>query len=85
MNLADQYARALYEASRSDPSRNLEYLRNLQAALRRRGHEKLSVRIFASCEQLEYRETRRARRTAVTPAARRRRTLIELYTKLLNA
>lgn len=78
MELAAQYARALYEAK--DKS-----LPNLRAALKRRGHEKLLPRIYAEYKKLLTGAERRAAAAKVTPEAERTRILLELYHKLTQA
>ena len=72
------YAKALYEASKSD------LLANLRMALKRRGNEKLLPRIFSEYKKLVLAQARRKRAAEITPEAERTRVLLELYRKLIH-
>lgn len=85
MNIADQYAKALYDVALKNPGNAEAYGKNLYAALRKRGHEKLLPRILKSYEHLEMNTARKMNRARVTPEQRRTRTLVELYKKLISA
>ncbi len=71
------YAKALYA---TNPGKT--ELTNLQATLKRRGHQKLLPRIFSEYKKLLLADTRRARAAEVTPEAEQTRILLELYRTL---
>ena len=84
MNLAASYARALYDLA-DKGTRGKDYLANLKAALKRRGHEKLLPNIFTEYQKLELGEKRAAAAKEVTPEAARTAQLLALYRKLITA
>jgi hypothetical protein len=77
--IAADYAKALYEAGGT-----AAHLRNLRAALKRRGHEKLLPQIFAEYKKLALGAGRLAKHKEVTPEKERTRILLELYKKLIH-
>lgn len=81
MNLATQYAAALYRSEAPDKKK----LEGLRATLKRRGHEKLAPRILAEYGKLEERAERRERYSKATPESERTRVLLELYQKLIHS
>lgn len=81
MNLARQYAEALYRAQGKDK----EKIKHLIEALVRRGHLKLLPRIYAAYRTLDERRARIAAYRTLTPERARRRMLIELYKKLVSS
>jgi len=83
MTIAEQYAAALFEVVGKSPERGEAHLKNLRAALGRRGHQKLLPQIFAAYEKLELGRERAARCQQVTPEKRRKKVLIELYERLI--
>ena len=83
MQLADQYAKALHELAAKNPAGFSAYVKNMRAALQKRGHEKLLPRILKAYENLDASNGRQARLRAITPQMRRTRTLVELYKKLI--
>jgi F0F1-type ATP synthase delta subunit len=85
MTLADSYAKALYSLVSENPGKQTEYLKGLEEALKRRGHEKLLPRIFKSYESLELQAERRKTQATVTPEKERNRILLELYHKLVSS
>lgn len=80
MNLATQYATALYQSDAPDAKR----ISGLREALQRRGHEKLLPRILAEYEKLAEREQRSKQYRTTTPEQDQTRTLLELYQKLVQ-
>ena len=78
MELAHQYAKALFESERPTVAK-------LRDALERRGHLKLLPRIFAEYQKLLLQQDRRIARSKVTPAQERTRVLLELYNNLIRA
>ena len=83
MNLADQYAKALHEVAAGNPGSANICVKNLYAALKKRGHEKLLPRIVKSYEHLDMNNARKTKHARVTPLQRRTHTLVELYKKLI--
>jgi len=77
MELASQYARALFDSKSKD-------LKNLRAVLMRRGHDKLLPRIYTEYQKLEIQKNRREAAQKVTPAQERTRILLDLYKKLTH-
>jgi hypothetical protein len=77
MNIATQYAKALFSAK--SPT-----LASFKDALKRRGHEKLLPQIYREYEKLALGRKRREQYTAVTPEREQTRVLFELYKKLVN-
>jgi hypothetical protein len=75
MQLAAQYAKALFESQKPT-------ITGLRAALKKRGHEKLLPRIYSEYAKLQLQKERRAKATEVTPEQERTRILLELYRKL---
>lgn len=82
MTIEEQYARALRESVKANPSRAKEYLANLRRALERRGHEKLLPRVLASYEKLQLREER-AEAQEPSGETLRTRALLSLYRRLI--
>lgn len=82
MTTAQDYARALRELVEKNPKEGKKYLTRLNAALRRRGHEKLLPRIAQEYERLELAATRARKYKTVTPEMERTRSLLELYRTL---
>lgn len=78
MELAAQYARALFEAEKPTVAK-------LREALERRGHLKLLPRIFSEYQKLALELDRREARNKITPAQERTRILLELYNKLVHS
>ena len=78
MELATQYAKALFEAEKPTVTK-------LREALLRRGHLKLLPRIFSEYQKLLLAKDRREARSKVTPAQERTRILLELYQKLIHS
>ncbi len=85
MTLADSYAKALRALVIENPSKQKEYIKGLEEALKRRGHEKLLPRILKSYELLELQGQRRTAYAEVTPEKERNRILLELYHKLVSS
>ncbi|HYF13207.1 MAG TPA: hypothetical protein VD928_02845 [Candidatus Paceibacterota bacterium] len=83
--MARDYAQALFELIKENPSKGKEYLKNLKEALARRGHEKLLPRIFSEYEKLVAREERAQQFARINPKEEQKRILIELYQKLIHA
>ncbi len=81
MNLATQYAVAVYQSSAPDAKK----VEGLRQALKRRGHEKLLPRILAEYEKLAERERRSKQYRTITPAQEQTRILLELYQKLVQS
>jgi len=82
MTLAKMYAEALYKAEQGKSVK--EHSKNLVAALKRRGHEKLLPRIVAEYEKLLEREERSKKYKKVTPESEQTRVLLELYQKFVS-
>ena len=82
MTLAHSYARALFELVSHNEDDAALYLKNLVAALRRRGHEGLLRTIFSEYELLALKEKRLKMHARVTPEKERTRVLLQLYKKL---
>jgi len=76
MELATQYARALYTLKTPD-------LNRVREALARRGHLKLLPRIWSELQKLQLHDERARRYNSVTPEQERTRVLLELYRKLI--
>ncbi len=85
MTLSASYARALFDLVSKDDSKAEDYLKNLRAALERRGHQKLLPRILSDYQKLEVGETRQKVQNIVSPEAERTRNLLELYRKLTTS
>ena len=85
MTLSASYARALHDAVSKDENRGAELLKNLRAALARRGHEKLLPRIFSDYQTLVTKEERSKVQQTVSPEAEQTRILLELYRKLTTS
>lgn len=83
MTIAEQYAAALFEVVEKNPQQGETYLKNLRAALRERGHQKLLPHIFSAYKKLLLGQERAARYREVTPQKRRTQVLIELYERLI--
>jgi hypothetical protein len=84
MNIATQYAKALHSLVEENPKTGGEFITQLRAALKRRGHEKLLPQILRAYERLEVGKGRIQVATAVTPERERTRILFELYKKLAH-
>ncbi len=82
MTLAHMYAQALFKLQGQKPTKELA--KNLQTALRRRGHEKLLPRIMAEYEKLQEGGERSAEYRTTTPEREQTRILLELYQKLVK-
>lgn len=85
MNLAGDYARALFALIQEHPRKGGVYIKNLKIALARRGHEKLLPRILKEYERLVLREERSQEALKMNAKNERTRTLIELYQKLIHS
>ena len=85
MTLSSDYARALFEVAAKEPAKSAEHLKNLRAALARRGHEKLLPRILSDYQMLEVKETRAHAHRTINPEQERTRVLLELYRKLITS
>ncbi len=83
MTIAEQYARALHSLVEKNPTGSNGYVKNLEQALKRRGHQKLLPQVFASYQTLELAARRAAEHRRVSPSAERTRVLLELYRKLI--
>jgi len=83
MNLAASYAKALFELVEAAPHKGSEYLTNLKASLKSRGHQKLLPRIFSEYQKLEIQKERSAAYKKVTPELVHTAALVELYRKLI--
>ena len=81
MNIATQYAAALYKSRLSDDQR----LKNLRTALKRRGHLKLLPRIAAEYEKLLEGVVRSKEYKKTTKESEQTRVLLELYQKLVHS
>ena len=81
MNIATQYAKALYQSHVSEKLR----LKNLRQALARRGHARLLPRIFSEYEKLLEKEKRGVAYRKTTKEGEQTRVLIELYRKLTHS
>ena len=79
MNLAAQYAKALYRAHKEHPHKNTSLVRGLRTALERRGHLSLGTRIALEYEKLELHKHRAPRESA---ERERTRILLQLYRHL---
>ena len=82
MEIAAQYAKALYETVVHNPSGSSGYLKNLRASLTQRGHVKLLPKIFTEYQKLETKHKRSKMHRTVTPHMLRTKVLLELYQKL---
>ncbi len=80
MDIAKQYAHALYEAHKGG-ARGLAA--RARKALVARGHGKLMPKIAQELEKLELEDARRRAHARVTPEGERTRVLLELYKKLI--
>jgi hypothetical protein len=76
MTIATQYAKALYELG------DRANIKNLRAALSRRGHVKLMPLIFAEYQKLLQGDARLKMHNTTTPEKERTHTLLQLYKKL---
>jgi hypothetical protein len=81
MNLATQYAKALYESKAPDGAR----IKNLRATLARRGHDKLLPKIYTEYGYLVERDRRLGEYKKITPEKEQTRILLELYQKLIHS
>ena len=84
MNTALYYATALYELIQTNPGESRRYLKNLRAALARRGHEKLLPRIFAEYQKLDLGARRAAAHREITPQMERTDRLLQLYRRFIS-
>lgn len=82
MNTAAHYARALFALIEEKPKRAAAYLTNLDAVLKKRGHEKLLPKIFNEYQKLQLAQERIEKHKTLTPEQDRTRILLELYRKL---
>lgn len=85
MNTAAYYAKALYELGEAHPDKTKEYIKNLRAALERRGHEKLLPRILSELQKLDVQAHRTAAHREVTPQMEQTDKLVQLYRHLIAA
>ena len=85
MTLSSDYARALFEVAAKEPAKGPEYIKNLRAALARRGHEKLLPRILSDYQMLAVKQERAKAHRAINPEQERTRVLLELYRKLITS
>ncbi len=75
--IAADYAKALYQlGERVD-------IKDLRAALKRRGHERLLPHIYAEYQKLLLAEKRLTLHKHITPGSEQTRVLIEMYKKLI--
>lgn len=86
MNTAKQYARALFALIQDPPAGGPKdgkiFLRNLNAVLLKRGHQKLLPRIFIEYKKLHEGRERSEVQKTVTKEQERTRVLLELYRTL---
>lgn len=82
MTLAYQYAKAIHELLKAEPTRSGEFVAGLRKTLAARGHERVLPRIRTELEKIQYAESRAAAARATTPERERTRVLFELYKKL---
>ncbi len=80
MTTAAQYAKALFQSKTPAAKK----LKNLRAAMERRGHEKLLPQVFAEYQKLEEGEKRSKAYRTTTKESERTRILLELYNKLIQ-
>ncbi|MEI6864287.1 MAG: hypothetical protein WCK46_02910 [Candidatus Adlerbacteria bacterium] len=82
MNTALYYARALFALIEKKPKDGATYLHNLDATLKKRGHQKLLPKIFNEYRKLVDHKERVESQKAETPEQTRTRHLLELYRTL---
>lgn len=82
MSTAHSYAKALFALVEKDPEKAKTYMRNLHAAVERRGHKKLLPQILREFEHLEQARERAMHFKEPTAERERTRVLYELYKKL---
>jgi hypothetical protein len=83
MNTATYYAKVLYELGEAHPEQAPLYLKNLRAALRSRGHEKLLPRIWSEFQKLDVQKKRTEKHRETTPEIERTDKLLQLYHRLV--
>jgi hypothetical protein len=82
MNIAANYARALYDIIENNPKTAATYLHNLDGVLKLRGHQRLLPRIFKEYQRLELAKERSEKQQVVTEEQEQTRILLDLYRKL---
>lgn len=82
MNIAANYARALYDLIEDNPKTAATYMHNLDGVLKQRGHQRLLPKIFNEYQRLQLAQERSEQQQVVTEDQERTRVLLELYRKL---